>query len=225
MISSLLAQDDLTAAARPSANETDWDHRYDGDRIWSGNPNGTLVREVEGLTLGTALDVGAGEGGDAIWLAEQGWQVTANDISQRALDRIAAAASDRGLQLDGVRADANALDAFEGRTFDLVTASYASIPRTSDDRAVTNLIGAVAAGGTLLVVGHDLTPMRVPIDTHESSRPFDPDAFVRPDDVVAVLAGCPGWDIEVHEVRPRPAGAASAHHVDDVVLRARRRPA
>jgi len=224
MISSLLAHEDLEGAVRPSANEIDWDHRYDGDQIWSGNPNGTLVREIDGRTPGTALDVGAGEGGDAVWLAEQGWTVTASDISRRALDRLTAAAEQRGLHVGGQHTDANALHAFERGAFDLVTAHYASIPRTADDRGIANLIDAVAPGGTLLVVGHDLAPMRTAIDTNEHSRPFDPDAFVRTDDVAAVLAGLPGWVIEAHEKRPRPAGAASAqHHVDDVVLRARRR--
>jgi hypothetical protein len=67
--------------------------------------------------------------------------------------------------------------------------------------------------------------MRVPIDTLAHSRAFDPDAYVRVDDFAAALANSPAWDIEVHEQRPRPPGAASAsHHVDDVVLRARRHP-
>jgi hypothetical protein len=66
--------------------------------------------------------------------------------------------------------------------------------------------------------------MRAPIDTPAHSRPFDPDAYVRVDDFVAALAGSPAWDIDVHEKRPRPPGAASAsHHVDDIVLRAHRR--
>jgi hypothetical protein len=74
----------------------------------------------------------------------------------------------------------------------------------------------------LLVVSHDLAPMRAPVDTATESRAFDPDAYVRVDDVVAALIDAPDWTIEVHEKRPRPAGAASTHHVDDVVLRARR---
>ena len=74
------------------------------------------------------------------------------------------------------------------------------------------------------MVGHDLEPMRTPIDTHEHSRPFDADAYVRVDDFATVLADSPGWEIEIHEQRPRAPGAASAqHHVHDVVLRARRR--
>jgi len=223
MISFSLADDDLRAAARPSANEADWDHRYGNDPIWSGNPNGTLVLEVSDLTPGRALDVGAGEGGDALWLAEHGWKVTATDISQRALDRVDDAAQRRGLPVQCHHTDANALDAFEADAFDLVSAQYASIPRTPDGRGVRNVLNAVAPGGTLLVVGHDLEPMRAPIDTAAHSRAFDPDAYIRVDDFAAALADSPAWDIEVHEKRPRPPGSASAaHHVDDIVLRARR---
>ncbi len=222
MISFSLAHDDIRAAARPSAYEADWDHRYRGDQVWSGNPNGTLVTEIRGLAPGRALDVGAGEGGDAIWLAEQGWRVTASDISQRALDRVQAEAERRGLRVECHHADANALDAFEVGAFDLVSAQYASIPRTPDGRGVRNLINAVAPGGTLLVVSHDLEPMRAPIDTLAHSRPFDPDAHVTVDDFAAALAQTSAWDIEVHEKRPRPPGAATAAiHVDDIVLRAR----
>ena len=224
MISFSLAGEDIRAAARPSANQADWDHRYGGDRMWSGNPNGTLVNEAQSLDPARALDVGAGEGGDALWLAEQGWTVTASDISARALARVAAEARRRGAAVECRHADANALDPFEAEAFDLVSAQYASIPRTPDDRAVRNLLNAVAPGGTLLVVGHDLEPMRAPVDTRAHSRLFDPDAYVQVDDFAAALSGAPGWEIEVHEKRPRPAGAASAsHHVDDIVLRARRR--
>jgi thioredoxin reductase len=226
MISFSLADEDVRAAARPAANEIDWDERYGGDRMWSGNPNGTLVDQVSGLPPGRALDVGAGEGGDALWLAEHGWSVTASDISQRALARVAAEATRRGTPVECLHVDANALGAFDAGAFDLVSAQYASIPRTPDDRAVHNLLDAVAPGGTLLVVSHDLEPMRAPIDTHVHSRAFDPDAYVRVDDVAAVLARAASWEIQLHEKRPRPPGAASAsHHVDDIVLRARRQAA
>lgn len=224
MISFSLAHDDIRAAARPSANEADWDHRYGGDQLWSGHPNGTLVKEISGVAPGRALDVGAGEGGDALWLAEQGWSVTASDISQRALDRVNAQAERHGLRVECHHADANALDPFETTAFDLVSAQYTSIPRTPDSRGVRNLLNAVAPGGTLLVVSHDLEPMRAPIDTLAHSRPFDPDSYVRVDDFAAAITDSTEWDIEVHEKRPRPAGAASAsHHIDDIVLRARRR--
>ncbi len=222
MISFSLAADDIAAAARLSGNQADWDHRYSGDQMWSGNPNGTLVNEVSGLAPGRVLDVGAGEGGDALWLAASGWTVTASDISRRALDRIGAEAGRRGLRVECRHADANAADAFATGAFDLVSAQYASIPRTPDDRAVGNILNAVAPGGTLLVVGHDLEPMRAA----GGDRAFDPDAYVRVDDFAAALDGSPAWDVELHEKRDRPAGAASgAHHVHDVVLRARRRAA
>ena len=224
MISFSLAEDDVRAAARPSANEADWDRRYSGEQMWSGNPNGTLVNEIDGAPPARALDVGAGEGGDALWLAERGWTVTASDISARALDRIEAEAASRGLRVDLHHADANALGAFPAEAFDLVLAMYASIPRTPDDRGVHNLLDAVAPGGVLLVVSHDLEPMRAPVDTRTHSRAFDPDAYVRTEDVADALAASPSFEVEVHERRPRPPGAAEAasHHVDDVVLRARR---
>jgi thioredoxin reductase/predicted O-methyltransferase YrrM len=227
MISFSLARHDLEAAARPSANEADWDHRYSGDQMWSGNPNGTLVREITGMTPGRALDVGAGEGGDAVWLAEQGWRVTANDISPRGLDRVAAVAAERQLSIECHHGDANALNAFTPAgsigTYDLVSAHYASIPRTPDGRGVANLLNAVAPGGTLLVVSHDITPMRAPVDTTQHSRPFDADAYQRVEDFVAALTDSPGWTIEVNESRERPPGSAThQHHVDDIVLRARR---
>jgi 2-polyprenyl-3-methyl-5-hydroxy-6-metoxy-1,4-benzoquinol methylase len=76
--------------------------------MWSGNPNRALVNETGGLTPGRALDVGAGEGGDALWLAEQGWSVTASDISQPALARVAAEAERRGARVECHHADANA---------------------------------------------------------------------------------------------------------------------
>ncbi len=223
MISFDLAEDDLQHRSRASANETDWDHRYSGEQWWSGNPNGTLVNEITSLTPGSALDVGAGEGGDAVWLAEHGWQVTANDVSQRVLDRIEANATHRDLSIDCLHADANMLDAFPPATYNLVTAFYASIPRTPDHRAAHTMMAAVAPGGTLLIVSHDLEPLRTPIDTHHDSQPFDPDAFLRTEHFAEALTASPLWDIEVHEKRPRPPGAAAAtHHADDIVLRAHR---
>lgn len=121
------------------------------------------------------------------------------------------------------RADANALDPFEADAFDLVTAMYASIPRTPDGRGLHNILGAVAPGGLLLVVSHDLAPIRAPVDTRTHSWAFDPDAYLRADDFELALAESAEWEIELHEARPRPPGASSAsHHVNDIILRARR---
>jgi thioredoxin reductase/SAM-dependent methyltransferase len=223
MISFSLAEEDVRLGDRRSANADDWDARYGDAPMWSGNANGSLVTEVQDLAPGRALDVGAGEGADVLWLAERGWEVTASDISGAALGRVGAEAERLGRTVRCVRADANAQDPFGGATFDLVTAMYASIPRTPDGRGVRNLLGAVAPGGTLLVVSHDLAPMRHPIDPAVQSRPFDPDAYVRVEDLVGAVGNGTDWDVLVHETRPRPPGAASgAHHVDDVVLRLRR---
>ena len=220
MAASMLAREDLESSL-PSGNEADWDHRYSGEQMWSGNPNGALVAEVATMTPGRALDIGAGEGGDAVWLAEQGWTVTANDISRSGLGRVSGEAQRRNLHIRYLAADANTLHPFGSDTYDLVSAHYASIPRTPDHRAIHNTLAAVAVGGTLLVVSHDLEPMRAPIDTQTNSRAFDPDAFVRVDDFAAVIAASNDWTTEAHETRPRPAGASS-HHVDDVILRCSR---
>lgn len=221
MIAFSLADEDMNAGVRPSGEEADWDRRYGGeDRTWSGNPNGTLVREVAELAPGRALDVGAGEGADALWLAERGWRVTAVDISRNALARVSAEAGRRELTVECLRCDANDPDAFGSDTFDLVSLQYGSFLRTPDQRGLRNLLGAVAPGGTLLVVGHDLTPLREPIDVATQTRMFDPEAYVGVEEIAAAIAATDNWKIEVQETRPRPPGAASGHHVDDVVLRA-----
>jgi thioredoxin reductase/SAM-dependent methyltransferase len=215
-----LAEEDLRAGVRQPGATVDWDHRYSGEQIWSGNPNGSLVAEAAGLTPGRALDVGAGEGGDALWLAAQGWQVTATDISARALDHIQHEAERRNLRVGCQLADANALAPFAVGQFDLVSACYASIPRTPDVRGVSNVLDAVAPGGTLVVIRHDPDAMRDPQHRHQA---FDPDAYLSVDDFASALEDAAEWTIEVHRKRPRPPGSATAaHHVDDIVLRARR---
>lgn len=225
MIASSLAGEDLGDAARRSGEQADWEHRYSGPkRAWSANPNGSLVKEASDLAPGAALDVGTGEGADALWLAEHGWSVTATDISANALARVRAAAAERGLGVQLLRVDANDPDPYAGQVFNLVSLQYGSFKRTPDQRGLRSLLDAVAPGGTLLVVHHDLTPASEPVDVATQTRMFDPLAFVGVDEIAAALTAEPdAWQIECHETRPRPPGAASTHHVDDVVLRARRR--
>src|SRR5829696_3906806 len=91
-----------------------WEERYSGERkVWSGNPNPQLVAEASALTPGTALDVGCGEGGDVIWLAQQGWKVTGADFSAQGLARAAAHAEQAGVadRTDWRQVDARAFDA------------------------------------------------------------------------------------------------------------------
>lgn len=133
-----------------------WDDRYrESDRIWSGNPNVVLVREVEGLTPGRALDLGCGEGADAVWLARFGWRVTATDISRVALERAAVHAADAGVtdRIDWQWHDLGA--SFPEGEYDLVSAQFlhsmGDLPR---ERILRQAASAVAPGGVLLVVGH-----------------------------------------------------------------------
>src|SRR5262245_34545887 len=105
-----------------------WDDRYgSADQIWSGNPNQRLVEQTANLTPGTALEVGCGEGADAIWLAERGWQVTAVDVSTVALERAARQAARIGPDVAGriewQQADILAWQPTP-RHFDLVTAHF-----------------------------------------------------------------------------------------------------
>lgn len=220
MISFSLAHEDVETQTRVWTGENAWDHRYGGGQVWSGDPNASLVAEMTGVKPGRALDVGAGEGGDAMWLAEQGWKVTAADISRRALQRIATEADRRGLVIDCLHADANTLGTFEAGAFDLVSAHYATLPRTPDRRAVRNLIDAVAPGGTLLVVSHDLEASREPSEPSHRHL-HDPDAYVSVDEYLAELTDSWDWVIDVHEKRPRPVGSASPH-IEDIILRSRR---
>jgi 2-polyprenyl-3-methyl-5-hydroxy-6-metoxy-1,4-benzoquinol methylase len=133
--------------------EAFWEDFYGRERRWSGKPNASLVEVAAELEPGTALDVGCGEGGDAIWLASQGWQVTGTDISQTALDVAARHAAEAGVTVTWERHDLSVSQ--PAGPFDLVTTSFlhskVELPRGRILRAAAE---AVAPGGTLLVVGH-----------------------------------------------------------------------
>jgi SAM-dependent methyltransferase len=196
-----------------------WDDMYGSrERLFSGNPNGVLVTELAGSPPGRALDVGCGEGGDALWLARRGWRVTAVDISRTALERAAATGGDVAGQVAWTRADL-AETPPPAAAFDLVSCQYFPLPRRPGHVALRALLDAVAPGGTLLFVGHDLAdlPERV-------ANGLVPRDFYQPDEIAGHLR-C-GWDIEVNETRARTAPAPEGtRHVRDAVLRARRLPA
>jgi SAM-dependent methyltransferase len=158
-----------------------WDERYGADRVWSGEPNPQLVDRVSDLPPGRALDVGAGEGADAIWLAEQGWQVTALDISQVALDKAAAHADPRGVgaAITWQQADLAAWSG-EAGTYDLVSAQFMYLDQPALRQLYRRLGDAVAPGGTLLLVGHH------PIDPRHGSHDF-PDVRWTPEDAAGWL--------------------------------------
>jgi SAM-dependent methyltransferase len=195
-----------------------WDSRYaDRDQMWSGQPNGALVAEVAELSPGRVLDVGCGEGADAIWLAKAGWNVTALDVSGVALERASAQARDADVDIRWVHAGL-AEAQLPPASFDLVSAQYPALLRTSDAAAERALLAAVAPGGVLLVVHH------AGMDTQEAhDGGFDPADYVWPPMIAALLDDA--WETEIDEQRPRsaPESGAGARPVDDVVLRARKR--
>jgi len=220
VINADLVEDDVRRAAAEAMDGDDapsWDARYvsRGRRMWSGRPNGALVAGVEHVEPGTALDVGCGEGADAMWLAQQGWQVVAVDISDVAIDRATALAAEVGVDVDWRVVDLT-VDPPEPGAYDLVSLQYPALRHDAADHVVRSILDAVAPGGTLLVVGHSFDGAGGHHHPH-----FDPADYVQPPDVAALLGD--GWTIEVDEVRPRDmVEGRQGPDVPDVVLRARR---
>lgn len=202
-----------------------WNERYAGsDRVWSGKPNQRLVEQTADLEPGTALDVACGEGGDAIWLARQGWTVTAVDVSDVALERAATHAEDAGVSH---RLRLGLYDALRDprpagqHTFDLVTVSFLHVPIPDFGPIYRGIAEAVAPGGRLLVTAHH------PHDVETGARHSHGDGLLfEPERVLEALgtgdADTP-WVVEVAEVQDReqsmPEGPMA---VRDTVVRLRR---
>ncbi|MFJ8545269.1 class I SAM-dependent methyltransferase [Streptomyces sp. NPDC093586] len=197
-----------------------WEARYrDTGRVWSGRPNALLVREAGDLTPGTALDLGCGEGADAVWLAGRGWRVTGVDISATALERAAAHAAEAGVG-DRVVWERHELGrSFPEGSFDLVSAHYLQSPVALDQRAVlSGAANAVADGGTLLVVLHAGWP------SWQTEPPFEA-VFPTLDSVLDELALPAGeWTVQTKETVRRPSTSPEGveGHRDDNVWRLRR---
>jgi SAM-dependent methyltransferase len=182
-----------------------WDDRYGSEeRIWSGQPNPQLVDRVTGMTPGRALDVGAGEGADAIWLAQQGWTVTALDVSHVALDRAAQHAADAGVA-DAITWQQVDLSAWAGDpgTYDLVSAQFMYLPAPALEPLYRQLGDAVAPGGTLLLVGHH------PIDERPGAQDF-PDVRWTPEEALEWLDADDWVSIDTATVR-RQGHAGTMH--------------
>jgi SAM-dependent methyltransferase len=206
-----------------------WESRYAGvDRAWSGRVNQVLADVARGLPPGRALELGCGEGADAIWLAEQGWQVTAVDISPTAIARGAAAAEEAGIAPGRIQwhahdlatwAAASRSTAAGGACYDLVSANFlqspVELPRAAILRRAADL---VAPGGHLLVVSHAGFP---PWSTHRHEQ-----VLPTPEQEIQMLALPPReWEVLVAEIRSREATGPQGERatLDDSVVLLRRR--
>ncbi|WP_253907932.1 class I SAM-dependent methyltransferase [Arthrobacter sp. H20] len=200
-------------------DQTYWDTFYDErPAIWSGQPNPQLVTETAGLTPGTALDVGSGEGADAIWLARRGWKVTAVDISQVALTRGAAnAAADEesAALITWTRQDLLQWAPPES-SFDLISAQFMHLPKTEREPLFTRLAAAVTPGGTLLVVGHHPSDME-----SGAHRPPRLDLFYTAEEI-ALLLDPERWDLVTESRQRTQDHDGETVTIHDAVLRARR---
>lgn len=204
-------------------DDKDWDRRYSqAELVWSADPNIWVREFVRDLVPGRALDVAAGEGRNAIWLAGKGWEVIATDFSAVAIERAQALADD-GLQPDArerlVFAIADAMQVPPGvdGDRDLTVLSYLHLPDDQWQRAIQAAVETLAPGGALLVIGH----ARVNL-TDGVGGPQDPGVLRDPDAIESSLNGLP-VSVELSEIRRREVAGADRPALDTVVL-ARRQP-
>ncbi|WP_127794951.1 bifunctional 2-polyprenyl-6-hydroxyphenol methylase/3-demethylubiquinol 3-O-methyltransferase UbiG [Agromyces sp. LHK192] len=205
-----------------------WEARYaDEERVWTGRVNAVLAEVAAAMPPGRALDLGCGEGGDVVWLASNGWEVTGVDLSPTAIARARDAADAAGIPRERVTLEAADLaDWTTDARFDLVTASFlqswpAEIPR---DEILRRGAGFVAPGGSILITAHAEPPAGSAAAEH--GRSHEGHQFPTPSEDLAALALDPAaWEVVVAEVRERegarPDGEAITF-VDGIVLARRR---
>ena len=160
-----------------------WDERYAAaELVWSREPNRFVAEELADLPPGDAVDLAAGEGRNAIWLASRGWAATAVDFSQVALDKGARLADEAGIEVTWVCADATTWQ--PPAPVDLVVVAYLQLPAEDRRRAVRSALTMLRPGGTLLLVAHDSTNL-----TEGTGGPQDPSVLMTAEDVLADLEG------------------------------------
>jgi SAM-dependent methyltransferase len=203
--------------ATPEETERHWEQHYSSrEQVWSGRPNPVLSRLVEPIAPGHALDLGCGEGADAVWLAGRGWTVTAVDVSATALERARKLAADTGVE-DRVHFERHDLtQTWPAGTFDLVSAQFLqsplNFPRARVLRAAAH---ALAPGGLLLVVDHGSLPPWSPHRHEDVYLPTSQEVF----DGIELDAA--GWQVELMDTPQRtvtdPDGR-TADIVDNVLV-------
>ena len=175
-----------------------WDARHAAQgSIESADADPTLVGEVVGMTPGIALDLGAGDGRNAVWLAEHGWRVSAVDFSVVAIDRGQALAAAAHVKIDWRREDLLEWTP-PAAAFDLVALFFIHLPMDERRGVYARAASAVKPGGTLLVVGHDRSNLR-----DGSGGPKDPDVLFTPVDIVRDLPA--GFSVMRAETVRRPS--------------------
>jgi 2-polyprenyl-3-methyl-5-hydroxy-6-metoxy-1,4-benzoquinol methylase len=193
----------------------DWNRKHgEAGLLFGAEPNRFLVAEVDGLEPGRALDLACGAGRNAVWLAEQGWTVTGADFSDVALENARGLAAERRVEVDWVQADVREWEPPAG-AFDLIAVLYLQIPAEELRPVLARAAGAVAPGGTLLVVGHDLQNLN-----GGYGGPKDPRVLFTPEEIAAEL---PGLAVQKAErvLRPVETEDGEAQAIDTLV-RARR---
>jgi len=162
----------------------DWDRRYaEPNLLWSAAPNRFLVHEVSDLEPGRALDLACGEGRNALWLASLGWHVTAVDFSPVAIGKAKERARVEEREVDFLCADLLEYEP-EQEVHALVFLLYLHLPADERRRVLARAASALAPGGMLLLVGHDLAN-----PTDGVGGPSDASVLYTPDDIVAELRG------------------------------------
>jgi len=162
----------------------DWNQRYAGaELIWTPQPNRVLVAETETLKPGRALDIGCGEGRNAVWLATQGWAVTGVDFSDLGLEKADRLADAQGVVVEWVLADLRTHEP-ERSAFDLVVVLYVHLGANKRRAVHAAAASALRQGGTVIVLGHDASNL-----TDGHGGPQDPAVLFTPDDVVGDLPG------------------------------------
>jgi len=191
----------------------EWDERYAASTsLWSDGPNELFASIVEGLTRGTALDVATGEGRTALWLAQQGWQASAVDFSAVGLKRASERAAKRGLEVDWQLRDVVA-DGLEPGTFDLVALLYLHVPQARLNDVLAACSAAVAAGGRLVIIGHDRENL-----ARGTGGPQNADILYTAGQLQAA-ADASGLTVQRCEQVERPVGDATA--IDTVLVATR----
>lgn len=133
----------------------DWDEKFAASEfLFTARPNQTVVAEATSLKPGTALDIACGQGRNAVWLAEQGWHVTAVDFSRVGLDRARQLAEANGVDVTYIEADVVRWQP-PAQAFDLVLIAYLQLPWEELKTVLAAATNALAPGGTMLIVGHD----------------------------------------------------------------------